>query len=498
MKAAIYARFSSDNQREESIDAQVRAIKDYAKINNIQITKIYTDEARSATTDDRPQFLQMIKDSEFGVFDSIVVHKLDRFSRNRYDSAFYKKKLKDNNIRLVSVLERLDESPESIILESVLEGMAEYYSKNLSREVMKGMKETALQCKHNGGTPPLGYDVSKDKTYLINEDEAKAVRLIFERYSNDVTYSLILDELKLLGFKTKLNKPFGKNSLYSILTNEKYVGTYVFNKSSKKQNGKRNSHKTKDEDEIIKIENGMPAIISKETWEKVQIKMQANKHLKGSKTAKSLYLLSGLIYCEKCGSAMTGNRRFSGRNKTLYETYECSNRKRTKQCDAKSINKDYVEQLVIDDLYKNILSKEATKKLAKDILEFTAKESKTINEDLKLYKKNLVDIEAQLKNIVNAICAGLFNPTMKDSMDALENEKALLTARITEVEHQSKLNAPTEEMIIAYLKRHSDIKEKSLDDQRKIIQTYVSKVTVNEDNITTYTIVTAIGGGEGN
>ena len=111
----------------------------------------------------------MIKDSELGLFDTLIVHKLDRFSRNRYDSAFYKKKLKDNNVRLISVLEHLDNSPESIILESVLEGMAEYYSVNLSREVMKGMKETALQCKHNGGLPPLGYEVAQDKTYIIKE-----------------------------------------------------------------------------------------------------------------------------------------------------------------------------------------------------------------------------------------------------------------------------------------------------------------------------------------
>ena len=171
MKAASYCRYSSDNQREESIQAQSRAIKEYANKEKIQIVKIYTDEARSATTDNRPGFLQMIKDSEMRIFDLVLVHKLDRFARNRYDSAFYKRELKQNGVKLKSVLENLDDSPESIILESVLEGMNEYYSANLSREVMKGMKETALQCKHTGGKPPLGYDVAKDKTYVINEQE---------------------------------------------------------------------------------------------------------------------------------------------------------------------------------------------------------------------------------------------------------------------------------------------------------------------------------------
>lgn len=150
-KAAVYARYSSENQNEESIDAQIRAIKEYCSRNNIQIVKIYTDEALTATTANRPQFLQMIKDSKLGIFDTVIVHKLDRFARNRYDSAFYKRELKLNGVRIVSVLENLDDSPESIILESVLEGMAEYYSANLAREVMKGLKEKALKCKHCGG-----------------------------------------------------------------------------------------------------------------------------------------------------------------------------------------------------------------------------------------------------------------------------------------------------------------------------------------------------------
>lgn len=178
IKAAAYARYSSDNQREESIEAQLRAIREYCQKNDIQLVKIYTDEARSATTDDRPGFLQMIQDSSMGLFSAVIVHKLDRFSRDRYDSAFYKRQLKKNGVRLISVLEPLDDSPESIILESVLEGMAEYYSANLARETLKGLKENAFECKHNGGLPPLGYDVDPiSKKYVINEHEAKAVKL---------------------------------------------------------------------------------------------------------------------------------------------------------------------------------------------------------------------------------------------------------------------------------------------------------------------------------
>ena len=154
-KAVAYGRYSTDMQREESIDAQFRAIRDYCQRNGIELINTYADEGISGTTDNRPQFQQMIKDAELGAFDYVIVHKLDRFSRSKYDSAIYKRKLKLLNVQLLSVLENLDGSPESLILESVLEGMSEYYSRNLSREVKKGMRDNALKCKFNGGTPPL-------------------------------------------------------------------------------------------------------------------------------------------------------------------------------------------------------------------------------------------------------------------------------------------------------------------------------------------------------
>ena len=497
MKAAIYARYSSDNQREESIEAQIRAIKEFAEKENIQIVKIYTDEARSATTDDRPQFLKMMKESELGLFDTLIVHKLDRFSRNRYDSAFYKKKLKDNNVRLISVLEHLDNSPESIILESVLEGMAEYYSVNLSREVMKGMKETALQCKHNGGLPPLGYDIAPDKTYVINPNEAKAVKMIYELYSNGVGYNLILDKLNELGYRTKNGKHFGKNSLYTILTNEKYNGVYVFNKSSRKVNGKRNSHKHKSDEEIIKIKDGMPKIIDDDLWNEVKKKMDNNKKHRGAAQAKTIYLLSGLIYCGKCGAAMTGNSRHSGRNKTLYETYECCNRKRTKQCEMKAINKSLVEKIVIDALYDNIFSKKAIHSLTKKLLTYTQEQNKTIKEDIITYNKELNDIESKINNIVEAIADGLYNPAMKEKLTSLEAKKNTLLIRINEAEREATLNSPSEEMIKKYLSKDSDIKEKTPEEQKKVIQNYIKKVTVYDDEVITDTIVTCLGGGEG-
>ena len=180
LRAAAYARFSSEMQRDESIDAQLRAIREYAKKNGAIVVQEYIDRAHTATTDQRPAFQQMITDAKRGAFNLVIVHKLDRFSRNRYDSVFYRRELKIVGVELRSVLENLDGSPESVLLESLLEGINEFYSRNLAREVQKGKKENALQAKHVGGIPPLGYVVNP-QTMLLELDlfEAQAVKLIF-------------------------------------------------------------------------------------------------------------------------------------------------------------------------------------------------------------------------------------------------------------------------------------------------------------------------------
>lgn len=366
-RVAIYARFSSDNQRSESIDAQIRAMKAYCKQHNLVIVKIYIDEAKSATTDKRPAFQQMIADSNNHMFDILLVHKLDRFARNRYDSAVYKRELKKNGVSVYSVLETLDNSPESIMMEAVLEGMSEYYSQNLAREVMKGMKETALQCKHTGGKPPLGYDVDKEtKRLVINEYEAETVRLIFDMYSQGYGYSSILDLLYKENRKTKNGKDFGKNSLYSILTNPKYKGVYIFNRSSAKSvAGTRNTHLYKDDEDLIMIDGGCPRIVDEETYEKVQTRITNNKDKGGRQNAKEQYLLSGKVFCKECGKAMVGNKRYSGRNKLLYVTYRCPTHRHA--CSNKEINRDYLEGYVTDLLEKNIFNTSALKSISRKI-----------------------------------------------------------------------------------------------------------------------------------
>ncbi|MBP1547027.1 MAG: recombinase family protein, partial [Oscillospiraceae bacterium] len=294
-KAVLYARFSSDNQRDESIDAQLRAMTKFCQDNEVVMVGEYVDRAKSATTDDRPEFLRMISDAEQKNFNIVLVHKLDRFARNRFDSSNYRNKLKKQNVSLVSVLENLDDSPESIIMESLLDGMAEYYSKNLAREVRKGHNENALQCKHNGGRPPFGFKVNPEtQCYEIDENEAEAVRYIFNSISEGKSYNAVIADLNTKGFRTRSGNLFGKNSLYDMLHNEKYKGVYIYNRrAAKDADGKFNSRLNKFDDEIIRIEGGMPRIIDDELFESVNKIITSRKRLKSYGGSTQKYLLTG-------------------------------------------------------------------------------------------------------------------------------------------------------------------------------------------------------------
>ena len=331
VKAGLYARFSSELQREESIDAQIRAITDFADKNGLIIVDEYCDRAKSATTDKRPEFQRMIADAKNNKFHVVLVHKLDRFARNRYDSIGYKLELKKSNVSLISVTEQFDsESPESIITESVLEAMAEYYSLNLAREVEKGKKENALKCIHVGGTPPLGYDVDKETRKLVlNEHEAEAVKIIFQRYIEGVGYLQIANELNEKGYRTKKGNTFSTGSIGSILRNEKYTGTYIYNKSAPKNaDGIRNGHEYKPESEWIKIEDAIPQIVSKDDFHYIQQKLEKNKHAFPGHKHIEEYLLSGKIFCGKCGSAYVGDRRNDKRRTNTIIKYVCNGKKR--------------------------------------------------------------------------------------------------------------------------------------------------------------------------
>lgn len=260
----IYARYSSDKQRDESIDGQIRECMAYAEREGITITNTYIDRALSAKTDDRPEFRQMILDSNKQAFDYVLVYQLDRFSRNRYDSAIYKAKLRKNGIRVISVKENIKDDPSGIILESVLEGMAEYYSAELSQKVMRGMTDNVLQGKWVGTVVPYGYKLSNNRQLEINEHEANVVRKLFDMYLQRHTLSEMASYMNANGHLTHKGKPFNTNSIKAIISNEKYIGVYSWGSE--------------------RIENAIPPIIDKNIFEKAQHKRNLRAKKKGNRS----------------------------------------------------------------------------------------------------------------------------------------------------------------------------------------------------------------------
>lgn len=319
MKAVIYARYSSDSQREESIEGQIRECTAFAEKNGMTVLKHYIDRAYSAKTDNRPEFQRMICDSKEKLFDVILVWKLDRFARNRYDSANYKNILKKNGVRVVSANEPISDSSEGILLEAMLEGFAEYFSADLAEKVSRGLTENALKCKFNGGNPTIGFMVSKEQEILIDPVKAPFVRTAFEMYDDGSTMSQICDFLNEHNVMNSRGKPHTINSVSKILKNRRYIGEYCYRD--------------------VVIPNGIPAIVPEDLFNRVQEKIEKNKKTPARNKADVEYLLTTKLFCGHCGAYMCGEsgRGHSGKN---YHYYKCvSVKKKRTNCKKKQSQK---------------------------------------------------------------------------------------------------------------------------------------------------------------
>ena len=485
LRAAAYARFSSDMQRDESIDAQLREIQAFAKREGMILTSSYIDRAKSATTDQRPEFQRLISDSAKGHFDVVVVHKLDRFARSRYDSAHYKYQLKRNGVEIRSVTENLDGSPESIVLESVLEGMAEYYSKNLAREVEKGKRENALKGQHVGGIPPLGYDLDRTTmTLKINEYEADAVKLIYASYLKGKGYCEILELLGSRGYKTKRGNPFRKGSIFEILKNEKYTGVYIYGKTAPKGvDGKYNRHKYREKSEIIRLENGVPSIISIYDFNMVQAKMNERQHKAAQFTAKQDYLLTGKIICGECGCHFVGNSRKPSPNRPLYVSYRCTKKNGVLVCDNHEIRKDIIEPDVCRILADKVFDEDVLPDLLHAYEEYVAKQDLDGIQQQKSLESQLKGINKNISNIVD-IVTETGSTALSTKLMSLEKEKAQVEEHLAELFARYEREKIDPHALAKLFKRAKHALENgTLETRRQIVNKFVDKIVIFKDRV---------------
>lgn len=458
MNAVIYARYSSDSQREESIEGQLRECGDYAERNGMTVVGSYIDRALSAKTADRPEFQRMIKDSAKGLFEIVLVWKLDRFSRDRYDSAHYKHILKKNGVKVVSAKEHISDGPEGIILESMLEGYAEFYSAELSEKIHRGQKENALKGKNNGGGIPLGYLLDKQTQKLVvNPETAPLVVEIFERYSEGATVRSIIEDFNSRGLTTKRGKPFNTNSFNALLKNRKYIGEYSY--------------------QDVVIPGGVPAIVPEDLFYRVQQRMEKNKRAPAHTKAKeSEFLLTTKLFCGKCERMMVGE---SGKSHTgaMHYYYKCGNAKRKKGCDKKAVKKDWIERAVVRLTIERVLNEEKINRIIDALLAMQEREDVTIP----ALRRQLAETEKGIENMLNAIQQGIFTASTKQRLEELEKQKEELSLSITTAELQKpKLTREYMEHWFSQF-RYGDPNDREF--QKRLIDTFVNAVFVYDDKL---------------
>ena len=474
-----YCRYSSDNQNEASIEQQKEELKKYANDHNIKIIHFYCDEAKSGTKDNREEFQHMISDctKKKKEVDAVLVWKTDRFARNTQDSLFYKYKLDKVQIKLISITQPIDNStPEGNLMYTILAGMDEYYSQNLASNVRRALKFNANQCLTNGGTAPLGYDIV-DRKYVINEEEAPIVKLIYTEYLSGKSYYDIINMLNKRGYKTKKNLPFKKNSLYEILHNEKYIGTYIYNKGT---GNKRHIVR----DDMIKVENAFEPIISKEMFYKVQEQTKSNQKNTGQYKAKNVYLLSGLIFCGKCGSRYCGQTTHKTKNGKTYESsfYVCGNRNKVGKCNNHRIKKDEIENFIINSLIETILNGKNINELAQNI-EIQYNNLKSDNSELlKISKKKLAEVKDKLDKTAELLIE-TGNKTLIKKLEEYEEEQESLEKDIAFYETTATSSITAKDVTNILKQDINLLKNASKEEMKNIIRKYISRITVFEDKL---------------
>lgn len=457
MNVVIYARYSCSNQREESIEGQLDVCYRFAKDNNYNVIGEYIDRAISGTTDRRPEFKRMIDDSKKRQFEGILVYQLDRFARNRYDSATNKTILKKNGVKVISACEKITDDASGVLMESVLEGMAEYYSKELSQKVVRGMNINATKCISNGGTIPLGFYIGEDRKYHINTETAPIVVKIFEMYASGYTMKEIIDFLNSKNYKTVRGNEFNKNSLSKMLTNKKYIGYYVYDGQE--------------------IENGVPQIVENSLFEKCQTIMETNKKAPARKKAKEEYLLTTKLFCGKCNTEMVGISG-TGKNGNKYCYYRCKNA-HLKLCDKKTISKYYIEDLVIKET-KKILTDANIAKISKEIVRLCQKADSynLLSVLTKQLNKNKKEIENLLKVIENGNISDLILERITEKKKEKENiEKQIRIEKM-------KTPTITYERVEKFLRHFKDGEINDIKFKKSLINVFINKVIVYENKIT--------------
>ena len=457
--AVIYARYSSDSQTEQSIEGQLRVCHAYAKQHDTVILDEYIDRAMTGTNDNRPAFQKMIRDSEKQHWDYVIVYKLDRFARNKYESVINKKRLQDNNVKLMSAMENLTDTPEGRMMECFLEGMNQYFSEELMQKVRRGLNESWLKGNATGGRKVFGYDVVNQK-YVINEKEAATILEIFIKYSQGYTAEEIAKSLQERGIKYHDEKYLSNRTIFKLLHKLKYTG--------------------KVEHGGIVYDKVYPQIISDELWRKVEMKHQQNKIAPSSKKAVYEYILTGKLVCGVCKKKMSGASG-SSKAKRVHYYYVCNSHKKGEKCTTTSVQKDYIENLVINSTMTFLSDDETVTRIANSVYTVLEKEAKD-NSSLKLLENKKAQAQKSASNIIKAIEEGIITEQTKTRLKELEMQINQYDFEIDK-EKQKTHQYLSREQIKNYISSKFNANSTDLQFRKMIVNTFIREIIFFEDKL---------------
>lgn len=456
--AVIYARYSSHNQQEQSIEGQLAAAHRYADAKGYTVIAEYCDRAKTGTNDNREAFQKMLSDCAKHKFSVIIVWKVDRFGRNREEITFNKYRAKKHGVRVEYVAENIVQGPEGVILESVLEGMAEYFSLQLSQNVRRGFLESAKKHQVICGRVPLGYRIGEDKTYTLDPVTAPVVREIFSRYAAGESMADITRWLNGQGYRTSQGKPFTKNSLVTVLKNEKYIGIYTYK-------------------DVIRDENAVPVIVDRDTFDRVQTMLKKNRRMPSHSWSYSDYILTDKLVCGECGQLMVGK---SGNSHTgaKYAYYACKGHLRG-SCGKRPIRQDLIEDMILEEAHRIIQDDGIMDFIIDKTWEYYQRQDES-EEAVRALRNQLEGVEKGISNLVRSIEAGLMNDAIISRMNDLEDQKKALTKAIGEKELEQGMKL-TRDHIRFFLEQFRDLNIEDRGCQRRLVDTFVHSVTLYDD-----------------
>lgn len=468
-RLVAYYRYSGGSrQTEQSIEGQRRDCEAYARAHGMTILREYVDRHISGKTDDRPAFQQLVADSAKHTFDAVICWKTDRLARNRYDSAVYKKKLRDNGVEILYAAESNISGAEGIIIEGLMEALAEYYSAELAEKARRGMRESALKGKALGSSRPLGLTVDADKHYIIEPTGAEAVRYIFEQYAAGLSSSSIVERLNAMGLRTSHGGPFNKSSINRIIQNEMYRGVYVSKKFD------------------VRIEGAIPAIIDNDLWKRAQNMFERNRQSRTPHASRADYILSGKLYCGECGCLMKGVCGRSSGNGQMYHYYACPGRSIGRACTRKNIPQDELEAMVVNSVADLLLEPELLEQIADAIVELQQAEAARPDPEKQALEKSLSDVRNKIQNILSAIENGTSSAALSARLADLEQQESTLSYQLSSLAAKKPLTFTRDQILFLLQQFRVSPSERTKAYCRRLVDTFVDHIELTNTELILY------------